>query len=85
MTTELIFYTTEGCHLCEQAQALLQNLLLQYPTDFQIEIVDIVHSEVLIEQYGTRIPVLLKVATQEDLGWPFDEQSLLQFVAIASA
>lgn len=85
MTTDLVFYTTEGCHLCEQAQALLQNLLLQYPTGFQIEIIDIVDSEVLIEQYGTRIPVLLNLGTKEDLGWPFDYQSLLQFAGLESA
>ena len=82
MTTNSIFYTTEGCHLCEQAQGLLQNLLREYPAKYQIEIVDIVDSETLIQQYGTRIPVLQKVATKEDLGWPFEHQSLIHFIGL---
>jgi len=85
MTVELTFYTTEGCHLCEQAQGLLQNLLQQYPSCYQIEIVDIVESDALIQQYGARIPVLQKVAAKEELAWPFDYQSLLHFLGIASA
>ncbi len=85
MTNELIFYTTEGCHLCEQAQVLLQDLLREYPAKYQIEIVDIVDSETLIQQYGTRIPVLINVATKEDLGWPFDYQSLLHFIGLEKA
>lgn len=85
MTTNLIFYTTEGCHLCEQAQVLLQDLLREYSAKYQIEIVDIVESEALIQQYGTRIPVLVNVGAREDLGWPFDYQSLLHFIGLANA
>ena len=85
MTTNLIFYTTEGCHLCEQAQVLLQDLLREYPAKYQIEIVDIVESEALIQQYGTRIPVLVNISAREDLGWPFDYQSLLHFIGLANA
>jgi glutaredoxin len=80
MIIELTFYTTEGCHLCEDAQRLLQQLLVQYPTRFQIEVVDIIDSEELVEQYGTRIPVVMKDAVQQVLAWPFTYADLLCFV-----
>lgn len=78
--TELAFYTTDGCHLCEQAKPLLQQLLAQYPGCYQIEIVDIVESESLIEKYGTRIPVVADSNGDNDLGWPFDYPKLISFI-----
>ena len=78
--TELAFYTTESCHLCEQAKTLLQQLLAQYPECCQIEMIDIVESESLIEKYGTRIPVLADSSGKNDLGWPFDYPKLISFI-----
>ncbi len=80
MTIELTFYTTEGCHLCEEAKRLLQQLLAQNPERYQIEIIDIAGSDALIEQYGTRIPVVKKSIGKDDLGWPFEYASLLVYV-----
>lgn len=80
MTIELAFYTTEGCHLCEDAKVLLQQLLAQNPERYQIEIIDIADTDALIEQYGTRIPVIKIVGEMNDLGWPFDAASLLAYV-----
>ena len=37
---ELTLYGTSACHLCEQAEALLANLLASHP-QWQIEVVDI--------------------------------------------
>jgi len=79
MTIELTFYTTDGCHLCEEAKSLLQQLLAQKPEQYQIEIIDIASSDELIEQYGTRIPVVKKRLGNADLGWPFDYVSLLAY------
>ena len=79
MTTELTFYTTDGCHLCEEAKVLLQRLLAQQPECFQVEVIDIVESDVLVEQYGIRIPVVTKDDAQQDLGWPFDYLELQRF------
>jgi len=74
----IVFFTTSGCHLCEQAAVLLNELdALQH---IQINICDISDSESLVEQYGTRIPVLLRDDTQEELGWPFDKELLEQFI-----
>jgi len=79
---ELTFYTTDGCHLCEEAQALLQQLLAQFPDRFNIELVDIVESEQLVEAYGVRIPVVLEHNAREDLGWPFTYNSLIEYLGL---
>jgi len=81
MTTELIFYTTDGCHLCEEATVLLKQLLAKYPEQYQIELVDIVESDRLVELYGVRIPVIAKQGDIEGLGWPFDGAQLLTYVS----
>lgn len=81
MTIELTFYSTDGCHLCEEAEQLLQQLLAEQPGQYQIELIDIAGSDQLIEQYGVRIPVLLKNGLEKDLGWPFDYQGLLDYVS----
>ena len=63
MKIELL--TTLGCHLCEQAEALLR----QAAPLAEIVKVDIAEDDALIEAYGERIPVL-RYAGRE-LGWPF--------------
>lgn len=84
MTTKLSFYTTAGCHLCEQAKALLQQLLVHHPGRYQIEVIDIVESDALIEQYGHHIPVLSgHQQGQTALHWPFDYIDLLAYLELA--
>jgi thiol-disulfide isomerase/thioredoxin len=82
---ELAFYTTDDCHLCEEAKILLQQLLAQFPKKYQIEMIDIIESDALVEQYGTRIPVVVKEGQKSDLGWPFDYANLQNFVEANSA
>ncbi len=62
----LRLYTTSGCHLCEQAEALLRD------AGIAVETVEIVDDEMLLEQYGVRIPVLQHRETGAELDWPFD-------------
>lgn len=69
-------FGTEGCHLCEQALALLKNA--ETPLNLSIEEVDIAHEEDLMARYGVRIPVL--VNNGRELNWPFDQQDLLRFL-----
>lgn len=68
-----ILFHTDVCHLCEQAQALIDILGIDY---IKRDICDI---DELAERYGTRIPVLLRQADQSELNWPFDIQQLQQF------
>jgi hypothetical protein len=65
-------YSTEGCHLCEQALQLLNELGV-HP-----EVIDIAFDDSLFTQYGWVIPVV-KVASHE-LHWPFDAQQLSQWL-----
>ncbi|QYK03025.1 glutaredoxin family protein [Shewanella psychrotolerans] len=68
-----ILFHTDVCHLCEQAQALIDTLGIDYIKQ------DICDVEELAERYGTRIPVLLRQADQSELNWPFDIQQLQKF------
>ena len=69
MTKHFILYGTLGCHLCDEAEALLSPLLT---IDCSIECIDISESDQLIEQYGTSIPVLQRLRDSAELHWPFD-------------
>ncbi len=67
-----ILYGTQGCHLCEQAKAIVQQL----QRDFSIEVTEVdiaegVHAEQLVKRFGDRIPVLENSQTQTRLDWPF--------------
>lgn len=76
----LILYSTSACHLCEQAEAMLdQAVALGVPLQYRT--VDISESDALFERYGVRIPVLRKDDNAgRELGWPFDPEQLLEFL-----
>jgi hypothetical protein len=76
---KLLFYTTLGCHLCDQARAVYRATL--NPDFFVIEEVDIAEDDGLIEQYGTRIPVMVQQHTGRELGWPFNPEDLVDFLS----
>ena len=76
---QLILYGTIGCHLCEEAEALLAQAIRQ-SSAVSYAYADIADDAVLLERYGVRIPVLLSVATGHELGWPFDALKLRQFL-----
>ena len=77
MPSECQLFGTLGCHLCELAEAevmpLVQHGLL-------VELIDIADSEALVEAYGLRIPVLRRVDTGAELGWPFDTEQIVAFL-----
>nr|WP_275658788.1 glutaredoxin family protein [Vibrio brasiliensis] len=66
----ITLYSTEGCHLCEMAFALTQQLNIST----QIEIVDIAFDDELFSRYGVTIPVLNYQG--KELNWPFDLEQL---------
>ena len=79
---KLFLYTTLGCHLCEDAKAILWPLLDNFSlTLVEIEIAD---SDVMIERYGVRIPVIQQEGSEAELGWPFDETQALDFLKLTS-
>ena len=75
----VILYTTLGCHLCEQAKALVDPLITE--RGWQLQEVDIADDDHLMARYGVRIPVLAILNTDVksidikrahiELDWPF--------------
>ena len=70
-------YTTLGCHLCEQALSQLYELQCEgLPVD--VHVTEIADSEVLLETYSLRIPVV--AAGAKEIGWPFTLPELRAFL-----
>lgn len=72
--SQLILYSSLGCHLCEQAKTLVEPFMAG--TSWQLQEVEIADSEQLVEQYGTSIPVLYRPADGQELKWPFTAKDL---------
>ncbi|MBO8176202.1 glutaredoxin family protein [Aeribacillus pallidus] len=53
---EVVLYTRQQCHLCEEAKQVLK--ILQGDYSFDIREVDIDESDELTEQFGMMIPVV---------------------------
>ena len=74
----IYLYHTSGCHLCELAKAIVIPLLAA--SDLLIEEIDIAETDLLIERYGVRIPVLKLADHTEELGWPFDSAQAASYL-----
>jgi thiol-disulfide isomerase/thioredoxin len=70
-------YSTDGCHLCDMAFEQVQQLAATE----QVNVVDIVDNDVLVVDYGIRIPVIKHMSSGDELGWPFDVQQLASFMS----
>ncbi|WKJ90351.1 glutaredoxin family protein [Methylomonas montana] len=71
---DFILFGTAGCHLCEEAEALLTAAGIGFDSK------DIIDDEQCQQQYGLLIPVLLHQASGQQLNWPFDRIQLTDFV-----
>ena len=76
--TSLVFYTTVGCHLCEEAEQMLRQMQAQHYFEWQA--VDIADDVELVRLYGIRIPVLKILGANNELRWPFDPLMLVEFL-----
>jgi glutaredoxin len=54
---QVTFYTKAGCHLCEQARAMLDEITTE--VDYELTEIDIRSDPALFEQYRYRIPVII--------------------------
>jgi glutaredoxin len=54
--TQLTLYGKPGCHLCEEARAVVQAVRARHP--FELEEVDITRDPQLERRYRERIPVV---------------------------
>ena len=75
--------TTLGCHLCEDAEAMLLYYREQHGLAFELTHVEITENEELLENYGVRIPVLQHSINGLELAWPFDMEQLATFLQSA--
>ncbi|WP_107852564.1 glutaredoxin family protein [Oceanimonas marisflavi] len=70
----LTLFSTDGCHLCEQAWSLLEQTGLAAGT----EIKDIIDNDQWLDAYRIRIPVVRR-ADGAELDWPFTADDLIAF------
>ncbi len=74
MQKQFILYGTVGCHLCEDAERVLQALNLSYET------IDIIDDNRLLKKFATSIPVL-EGDGERYLYWPFNEAHIKTWLA----
>lgn len=76
MSVKFNLYGTEGCHLCEDALALCEQVM----PEADINVVDIIDDEKLVELYRISIPVLERLSDQAKLFWPFEQKQILELL-----
>ena len=69
----LKLYTNEGCHLCEQAEDILEYVGASFQP------IAIAGDLDLLRRYGVRIPVIVDCNGRE-IGWPFDSFALREWL-----
>jgi len=79
----LLLYSTSGCHLCELAKALVDNVPLSH--QFTLKIIDIANNDRLFEKYGISIPVIKFEHSPQELFWPFNFEELMSYLEISDA
>jgi hypothetical protein len=73
----LTLFSTDGCHLCEEAQTLLVEYMAAHPNlVFRLDRIEIADHPQLLERYGTSIPVARNEASGIELSWPFTADDL---------
>lgn len=75
---ELELMGTLGCHLCDVAEQLIVGTVNM--KEYAIYQVDIADEDELVEKYGVKIPVLRDLESGQELDWPFDQETLHQFL-----
>ena len=75
---ELVLFSRPDCHLCDVAAELLEAENLRWKKH------DIETDIDLISRYGTRIPVLFRADTGEELGWPFTAHQARRFAGVSA-
>lgn len=73
----LFLYGTQGCHLCDKAEALLQTVAKARALEWTY--VDIALDNALISRYGARIPIVIN-SNGRELGWPFSLLDILKLL-----
>ena len=73
MTARITLYSKPGCHLCDDARAVIEKVCAEVGTAY--DDVDITTSTELMNAYGEQIPVTFVDGRQHDF-WRVDEHRL---------
>jgi glutaredoxin len=76
------FYTREGCHLCDEALAIVERVRAGVP--FHLEVIDVDSAPALAERYGLEVPVVL-VDGRKHAKYHVDEAALRRRLAVPGA
>jgi hypothetical protein len=79
MAFQWVLYGTLGCHLCEQAEAIVARLQVDFP--IELHRVDIADNEAWVLAMGERIPVLENTTTGAQLDWPFSPEVITDWLS----
>lgn len=77
MSAYLLLLSTDHCALCDEAMSMLMSM--PELAGMELRVVDVAADDVLLEQFGERVPVLqLWQAEREEfqLAWPFEEEQI---------
>lgn len=71
---QLLLLGTTGCHLCEQAEAIIHQCALR------VELIDIAEQTQWQTAYAAHIPVLCASEMNKALYWPFNAIEVQAFI-----
>ena len=74
MSKELTLISKPGCHLCDDAKAVIQEVLKDFP-EVQLSELNMLDDQKLIEAYSEEIPVVLIDGKQHSF-WRVDAERL---------
>lgn len=78
MRCECQLYITPACPLCELAEYELMPMIER---GLLVELIDISADEALCERYAGATPVLRRMDTGAELGWPFEAEQIVAFLS----
>lgn len=77
---QLTFYSRTGCHLCEEAEALLVRLAAELGVVAEMTVIDLADEPEYEASYGHRVPVIETAGRGEVLEAPITEDALRQLL-----
>lgn len=75
---DLRFYTTAGCHLCEQAFAELEPIARR--KRLVIECIDVMDDPDAEAAFAESIPVIMNEQRADALYWPFTREDIYRWL-----
>ncbi len=73
----IYLFGTLGCHLCEEAEIIIAACRHKQTN---IKNIDIAEHEQWQDAYAIRIPVLYHPESEKELGWPFTQEQVQEFI-----